>query len=78
MTQDEDDNIPDQVPPKEVAKRNAEERRLKLLADPRVEAVQPNFVQCKLCHRWLKLTETTDYAPYNWYKHVERCAVRTA
>ncbi|KAI5121436.1 hypothetical protein M0805_006197 [Coniferiporia weirii] len=57
--------------------KNAEERRLKLLADPRVDGVEPNRVHCKLCQRWMKLSNDMEYAPYNWYKHIQRCEGRT-
>ncbi|KAL5498746.1 hypothetical protein ACEPAH_2101 [Sanghuangporus vaninii] len=53
------------------------ERRAKLLADSRVEAVEPNRIRCRLCQHWLKLNEFMEYAPYNWYKHIERCLIRT-
>ena len=59
-----------------LSKSNPAERRAKLLADDRVEAVEPNRIKCKLCQCWLKLNEFMEYAPYNWYKHVERCEAR--
>ena len=60
-----------------VVKSTPEDRRAKLLADPRVDAVETSRIKCKLCQHWLKLNEFMSYAPYNWYKHVERCEVRT-
>ncbi|KAL5476734.1 hypothetical protein ACEPAI_2920 [Sanghuangporus weigelae] len=58
-------------------KSSPAERRAKLLADSRVEAVEPNRIRCRLCQHWLKLNEFMEYAPYNWYKHIERCLIRT-
>lgn len=55
---------------------NAGHRRAQLLDDPRVKAVEPNRIQCNICEKWLKLNEIMTYAPYNWYKHIERCLER--
>ena len=55
---------------------NAGYRKAQLLADPRVKAVEPNRIQCNICEKWLKLNEIMSYAPYNWYKHIERCVER--
>ena len=53
-----------------------EERRQRLLNDTRIGAAEPNRVFCKMCERWLKLSNEFEYATFNWYKHAKRCEDR--
>lgn len=59
------------------AKKSSEQRALDLLKDPRLSAVEPAQVLCRMCGAWIKLFKHTDYAAANWRTHAERCEIRT-
>ncbi len=54
-----------------------EDRKQRFLKDERVGEVEPHRVLCKLCQKWLKLSNDVEYATYNWYKHIKRCDEKT-
>jgi len=50
------------------------ERKSVLDSDPRAEQVKAGEVLCRKCHKWIRLSKTTNYALYNWTKHQQRCS----
>lgn len=70
-------------PPKTRTRRNrktkssSDERALELLKDPRLSAVEPRQVLCRMCGSWIKLFKHTDFSAANWRVHAEKCEIRT-
>jgi len=62
-------SVPDKAP-----KRNEEERRAYLEADPRVQEIKDHEVQCKACSKWIKLGTVRKYMLQRWDKHSQRCS----
>ncbi|KAH8105582.1 hypothetical protein DFH11DRAFT_1290089 [Phellopilus nigrolimitatus] len=54
-----------------------EKRALGLLQDPRISAVEPQQVMCRMCGHWVKLFKHTDFSPANWNTHAEKCEMRS-
>ncbi len=54
-------------------RRTEADREAELRADPRLAAVEPGRVYCKMCSSWIKLNAATGYLPSNWHRHSERC-----
>lgn len=60
-----------------VTRRNSSEadRKAQLLADPRAEVVDPDFVVCRKCQKRIKASRgNTKYSLSGWKKHQEHCS----
>lgn len=60
-----------------VTRRNTSEadRKAQLLADPRAEEVDPDFVLCRKCQKRIKASRgNTKYSLSGWKKHQEHCS----
>lgn len=60
-----------------LAKSSNEDRARALLEDPRISAVEPQQVLCRMCGHWIRLFKHIDYGPANWHTHAEKCEVRS-
>ena len=60
-----------------ITKSTTEGRAQELLSDPRITAVDPRQVLCRMCGSWIKLFKHTDYAPANWRTHADKCEIRS-
>ena len=54
-----------------------EDRALVLLNDPRISAVEPTQVLCRMCGHWIQLFKHIEFSPANWRTHADKCEVRT-
>lgn len=54
-----------------------EQREQELLTDPRISAVEPKQVQCRMCGHWIKLCRNSDFVVTNWNTHANKCQQRT-
>lgn len=56
-------------------RRTESERREFLESDPLVEQLEVDRVLCKICKKWIKLSNIQKYSTSNWTKHRPRCSV---
>lgn len=51
-----------------------EKRRAAMLADPDAAIVESRRIQCRLCERWIKGSNTQEYSSHHWLKHKKKCS----
>ena len=54
-------------------RKSTAERKAILEADSRVAIVKSDEVKCRKCEKWIRLSNTMEYAPRNWKKHALVC-----
>ncbi|KAF9466125.1 hypothetical protein BDZ94DRAFT_1252170 [Collybia nuda] len=57
--------------------KTAAQRKEILEADAFILAVQPHDVQCRKCEKWIRLSNTQEYANNNWNIHRKSCCEAT-
>ncbi|KAG5219718.1 Peroxisomal targeting signal receptor [Salix suchowensis] len=66
--------FPRHTPPQ--PKKNADERKAILEADPRAAEVRAESILCKKCNKWIKLTKGRQYILRHWNEHQSRCDIQ--
>ncbi|KAJ8694472.1 hypothetical protein PTI98_007137 [Pleurotus ostreatus] len=69
----DDAGFPPPAPPPSQPKKNVDERKATLEADPRAAEVRAETVLCKKCNKWIKLTKGRQYVLTHWNEHQSRC-----
>jgi hypothetical protein len=54
-------------------RKSLAERKAILEADSRVALVKSDEVKCQKCEKWIRLSNTMEYALGNWNKHALVC-----
>lgn len=68
--------FPSPVTPPSQPKKNADERKAMLEADPRAAEVRAESILCKKCNKWIKLTKGRQYVLRHWNEHQSRCDIQ--